>query len=161
MVASKHAGRATRLRPLQSTAASPSASPTGSPLASLRLIQGSLSGRGASHRRPWLNGLHRTADGTLAGLGLCMLALSGLTLHWQNQWALSYHKLEAAQVLEHRFQESAAQLERNHLATAGRPGQLVPTSSDKLIFVASPPSRSAAGDDPLASLNWRKAAAGY
>lgn len=129
--------------------------------ASLRLIQGSLSGRRASHRRPWLNSLHRTADGTLAGLGLCMLALSGLTLHWQNQWAMSFQKLEAAQVLEHRFQESAAQLERHHLTAAGRPGQLVPASSDKLIFVPSPPRRSPAAITPLPSLNWQETSAGY
>jgi hypothetical protein len=106
-------------------------------------------------------GMHRAADGTLAGLGLCMLALSGLTLHWQNQWGKSFHTLEAAQVLEHRMQESAAQLERHHLGPAGKPGQLVPTSSDRLVFVPPPPPRPQESSMlPMASLSW-SAAAGY
>jgi hypothetical protein len=107
-------------------------------------------------------GLHRAADGTLAGLGLSMLALSGLTLHWQNEWGQSFKALESSQVLEHRLQESAAQLERHHLKPAGKPGQLVPTSSDRLIFMpppAAPPQASAAL--PLASLSWDPAASGY
>lgn len=106
--------------------------------------------------------LHRAADGTLAGLGFCMLALSGLTLHWQNQWGQSFQALEAAQVLEHRMQESAAQLERHHLGPAGKPGQLVPTSSDRLIFLAPPPPRPQKSEGlPFASLSWGSAAAGY
>jgi hypothetical protein len=106
-------------------------------------------------------GLHRATDGTLAGLGLCMLALSGLTLHWQNEWGQSFQALESAQVLEHRLQESAAQLERHHLSRAGQPGQLVPTSSDRLIFMPPPgPSQSSSGL-PLASLDWKPAAIGY
>ncbi|MCP9928134.1 hypothetical protein KBY90_09620 [Cyanobium sp. CH-040] len=130
--------------------------------APLQVINGSLSGRAGSHRRPWLQSLHRTADGTLAGLGLCMLALSGLTLHWQNEWAMSFRKLEAAQVLEHRLQEASAQLERHHLGVVGQPGQLVPTSSDKLIFVAPPPRRSGPARAALVpALRWREAAAGY
>ena len=91
-----------------------------------------------------------------------MLALSGLTLHWQNQWGRSFQTLEAAQILEHRLQESAAQLERHHLGAAGKPGQLVPTSSDRLIFLAPPQRRprKTAGL-PFASLSWGSAAAGY
>ncbi|MCP9887741.1 hypothetical protein KBY96_07325 [Cyanobium sp. ATX 6A2] len=129
---------------------------------SLQLIHGSLSGRAAGRRAPWLMGLHRAADGTLAGLGLSMLALSGLTLHWQNEWGQSFKALESSQVLEHRLQESAAQLERHHLKPAGKPGQLVPTSSDRLIFMPPPPAPpQASAALPLASLSWDPAASGY
>lgn len=104
----------------------------------LALIQGSLSSRQAARRSPLLAGLHRAADGTLAGLGLCMLALSGLTLHWQNHWGHSFQRLESAQVLEHRLQESAALLEQHYLSAVRKPGWLVPTSSEKLIYLPRP-----------------------
>ena len=106
----------------------------------LALIQGSLSSRQAARRSPLLAGLHKAADGTLAGLGLCMLALSGLTLHWQNHWGHSFQRLESAQVLEHRLQESAALLEQHYLSAVRRPGWLVPTSSEKLIYLPLPES---------------------
>ncbi|MEO1001492.1 MAG: hypothetical protein AAFX65_00095 [Cyanobacteria bacterium J06638_7] len=128
----------------------------------LQLIQGSLSGRAAARRAPWLLSLHRAADGTLAGLGICMLALGGLTLHWQNQWGQSFRTLEAAQVLEHRMQESAAKLERHHLGPAGKPGQLVPTSSDRLIYVPPPPAKARQSSGlPARSVSWNAVAAGY
>ncbi len=104
----------------------------------LALIQGSLSGRSVSRNSPLLAVLHRATDGTLAGLGLCLLALGGLTLHWQNRWGESYQQLESAQVLEHRLQESSAQLEQHYLAAVRRPGWLVPTSSEKLIYLPTP-----------------------
>jgi hypothetical protein len=115
----------------------------------LALIQGSLSGRQAARRSPLLAGLHKAADGTLAGIGLCMLALSGLTLHWQNHWGNSFQQLESAQVLEHRLQESAALLEQHYLSAVRKPGWLVPTSSEKLIYLPSPgpsPAKSRGGD---------------
>jgi len=97
--------------------------------------------------------LHRATDGTLAGLGLCMLALSGLTLHWQNHWGASYQQLEASQVLEHRLQESAALLEQHHLGALKKPGLLVPTSSEKLIYLPAPKTAPAAmGVDLLGGL---------
>jgi hypothetical protein len=105
--------------------------------------------------------LHRTADGTLAGLVVCLLGLAGLTLYWQNQWGRSFEKLEAAQVLEHRMQESAALLERHHLRSAGKPGALQPTSSDRLIFVPPPQPRASKQASAFASLRWNDAAAGY
>lgn len=111
----------------------------------LALIQGSLSSRRAARRSPLLAGLHRVADGTLAGIGLCMLALSGLTLHWQNHWGQSFHKLESAQVLEHRLQESAALLEQHYLSAVRKPGWLVPTSSEKLIHLPAPPAPERGG----------------
>ncbi len=116
----------------------------------LALIQGSLSSSRAARRSPVLAGLHRAADGTLAGIGLCMLALSGLTLHWQNHWGQSFNKLESAQVLEHRLQESAALLEQHYLSAVRKPGWLVPTSSEKLIYLPTPPaSRPSDGTGPL------------
>ncbi len=128
----------------------------------LELIQGSLSSRQAARRSPLLAGFHRAADGTLAGLGLCMLALSGLTLHWQNHWGQSFQQLESAQVLEHRLQESAAVLEQHHLGAVRKPGWLVPTSSEQLIYLPKPPAAAQAADPPFAvNLTLGQVPAGY
>ena len=124
------------------------ATPLGQGKRALQLLQGSLSGRKVERRSPLLAGFHRAADGTLAGLGLCMLTLSGLTLHWQTQWGRSYEQLEASQSLGQRMQESAAVLEQHHLGAVKRPGQLVPTNSENLIYLQSvqksPQSQAAA-----------------
>lgn len=129
----------------------------------LSLIEGSLSARKVVRQAPWLAGLHRLTDGALVGLGVSMLGLSALTLHWQNQWGSSYRALEATQVLEHRLQESAALLEQHHLGAVRKPGWLVPTSSDQLVHLPPPSPRSQQG--PLAAvtqgLQWRLVAAGY
>jgi hypothetical protein len=128
----------------------------------LQLIQGSLSGRKLDRRAPWITNLHRATDGTLAGLGVCMLALSALTLHWQNQWGVSYQQMEAAQVLEHKLQESSALLEQHHLGAVKRPGWLVPTSSEKLIYLPSPrPAATASGLPLLGSIQLRQIRSGY
>jgi hypothetical protein len=128
----------------------------------LQLINGSLSGRAVERRAPWIAGLHRAADGTLAGLGICMLALSALTLHWQNQWGRSFHALEASQVLEHRMQESAALLEQHHLQAVRKPGWVVPTSSEKLIHLSAPQPRPVEQAGVLLdSLRIRQIQAGY
>lgn len=105
---------------------------------SLRLIQGSLSGQRVERQSPLLAGLHRISTGALAGLGLSLVGLSALTLHWQNQWAKNYAQLEAVKVLEHRLNESAAVLEQHHIKAMRRPGQLVPTSSENLIHLPEP-----------------------
>jgi hypothetical protein len=115
----------------------------------LELIQGSLSADRVARKSPWLAGIHRVADGALAGLGLTMLGVTALSLHWQGQWTHGYQQLEAAQVLEHRLQESAAVLEQHHLLVAHRPGQLVPTSSEKLIYLNAPSPRPSR---PIANL---------
>ena len=144
--------------------ASPLKQPASKPLARpLSLIEGSFSARKVVRQAPWLAGLHRVADGALVGLGVSMLALSALTLHWQNQWGRSYRDLETTQVLEHRLQESSAVLEQHHLGAVRRPGQLVPTSSSQLVHVA-PPSAADAG--VLATiggqgLHWGLIASGY
>jgi hypothetical protein len=130
--------------------------------APLQLIQGSLSGQKVARRAPWLAGLHRVADGALVGLGLCMLGLSGLTLHWQNHWGQSYQALEAAQVLEHRLQESAALLEQHHLSAVGKPGRLVPTASHQLIHLPMAKGQPPHPAEPLlSSLEIRRIPAGY
>jgi hypothetical protein len=72
------------------------------------------------------------------GLGLSLVGLSALTLHWQNQWSKNFAELEATKVLEHRLHESAAVLEQHHIQTMGRPGQLVPTSSENLVHLPAP-----------------------
>jgi hypothetical protein len=126
------------------------------------MIQGSLSARRVERKAPVLAGLHRIATGALAGLGLSMLGLSALTIHWQNQWAHSYAMLEAAKSLEHRFQESAAVLEQHHLGLVRRPGQLVPTSSERLIHIPEPDARAAApGTTLLSSLRSGPIPPGY
>jgi hypothetical protein len=61
-------------------------------------LQGSLSPQRIERRAPWLATLHRAADGTLAGLGISMLTLSALTLHWQNQWGQEYKQLKSAEL---------------------------------------------------------------
>ena len=105
---------------------------------SLELIQGSLSARTVDRRAPWLTNLHRLADGSLLGLGVAVLGLSGLTLHWQGQWTNNFQKLEADQRLEHRLLESAAVLEQHHLTQTRKPSLLEPTSSEKLVYVDPP-----------------------
>ncbi|WP_259701300.1 MULTISPECIES: hypothetical protein [Synechococcales] len=111
-----------------------------------------MSARKVARQAPVLAGLHRMADGLLLALGGTMVGLAALTLHWQSAWTESYQRLEAAQLLEHRFQESSAVLEHHHLAMAKRPGQLVPTNIQKLIYLPSPDSgvaqQSPAQPDP-------------
>ncbi|MCP9861684.1 hypothetical protein KBY77_00895 [Synechococcus sp. Cruz-7E5] len=109
---------------------------------SLELIQGSFSARRVVRQAPWLAGLHRASDGLLVALGLSMVGLTVLTLHWQGQWTSSFERLESTQVLEHRLQESTAVLEQHHLAMARRPGLLVPTSLQRLIHLPSPSARA-------------------
>ena len=129
----------------------------------LQLIQGSLSARRIDRQSPWLASLHRISDGSLAGLGLAVVGLSALTLHWQGQWTQNFQKLEAAQRLEHRLQESAALLEQHHLAMTRKPTLLQPTSSEKLIYV-NPPARVesvVSFSGLLAQVNPRRISAGY
>lgn len=129
---------------------------------SLSVIQGSLSARRVVRQAPWLAGLHRLADGALLGLGVSMLGLSALTLHWQNQWGSHYRGLEATQILERRLQESSAVLEQHHLGAVRRPGWLVPTSSAQLVHL--PPPASTPQTDhgfELARLRWGLIASGY
>lgn len=113
-------------------------------------------------RAPWLANLHRIGDGVLAGLGLAVVGLSALTLHWQGQWTHRFEELEAAQRLEHRLQESAAVLEQHHLAMAGRPKLLEPTSSEKLLYVSPPRLQQSGGlGHLLGQVNTRRILAGY
>lgn len=128
----------------------------------LRMIRGSLSARRVERQAPLLAGMHRIATGALAGLGLSMLGLSALTLHWQNQWARSYTQLEASKTLEHRMQESSALLEQHHLGAVRTPGQLVPTSSEKLIHLPQPEATPHPAAPPLfAGLRLRQIPSGY
>ena len=118
----------------------------------LKLIQGSMSARKVERQSPWLAGLHRVATGALVGLGLSMLGLSALSVYWQNEWAHSFAKLEAAKMLEHRTQESSAVLEKHHLGAVRRPGHLVPTSSERLIHLTQPKIAATSTSTPLLSL---------
>lgn len=130
---------------------------------SLAVIQGSLSASRVERRSPLLASLHRVSTGLLTGLGVSLLGLSGLTLHWQNQWAHNYRELQAAKMLEHRLQESAAMLEQHHLGSVVRPGQLVPTSSEKLIHLPPPQAGTLSPSQPalLSAIQLRRMPAGY
>ena len=137
---------------------------TSSKAKALKLIQGSMSARSIERRSPWLAGLHRVSTGALIGMGLSMVGLSGLTLHWQHQWAISYGQLEATKGLEHRLQESSALLEQHHLSSVKEPKRLVPTSSEKLIHMPEPNPVKPAVPTPLnmlASLQASWIPAGY
>jgi hypothetical protein len=116
---------------------------------SLQLIHGSLSGRKVERQSPLLASLHRISTGALVGLGVSLVGLSALALHWQNQWAKNYAQLEASKVLEHRLHESASVLEQHHIGAMRRPGQLLPTSSENLIHLPEPVQVSAKHSHPL------------
>jgi 2-dehydro-3-deoxyphosphogluconate aldolase/(4S)-4-hydroxy-2-oxoglutarate aldolase len=81
------------------------------PRRSLQLVQGSLSARRVERQSPLLAGLHRVSTGVLAGLGLSVVGLSTLSLHWQNVFSGNYAQLQASRNLEQKLQESAALLE--------------------------------------------------
>lgn len=129
---------------------------------SLQLVQGSLSAGRVERQSPLLAGLHRVSTGILAGLGVSMLSLGALSLHWQNVFAGNYAQLQASRTLEQKLQESAALLEQHHLGAVRRPGQLVPTSSEKLIHLERPPlSASPSPLSILATLPQQRIPAGY
>lgn len=115
----------------------------------LQLVQGSLSAGRVERQSPLLAGMHRASNGFLAGLGFCLLGLSGLSLHWQSVFAGNYAQLQASRTLEQKLQESAAILEQHHLGAVRRPGQLVPTSSEKLIHLDRPSLGSASAAQSL------------
>jgi len=111
--------------------------PRGRPRA-LSLIQGSLAGSRVDRQAPWLAGLHRLVDGSLIGLGVSVLTLAGLTLHWQYRWSHSFETLETAKVLEHRLKEATATLERAYLGPSSRPTSMVATSTANLLYLPRP-----------------------
>lgn len=128
----------------------------------LELLQGSLSARRVERQSPLLAGLHRVSSGLLAGLGLSVVGLSALSLHWQTVWARNYTQLQTSRVLEQKLQESAALLEQHHLGAVRRPGQLVPTNSNQLLHLERPsPSATAQPRSLLASLPFHRIPAGY
>jgi hypothetical protein len=131
------------------------------PRRSLQLVQGSLSARRVERQSPLLASLHRISTGVLAGLGLTVVGLSGLALHWQNVFAANYAQLQASRNLEQKLQESAALLEQHHLAAVRRPGQLVPTSSEQLIHIQRPAAAPATALSLLTRLPQQRIPAGY
>ena len=125
------------------------------------ILRESLTARPVQRQSPLLADLHRVTSGALLGLGLSTLALGGLTVYWQNQWASSFQRLEASKSLEHRLQQSAAVLEQHHLGVAGRPGLLVPTRSEQLIHLAAPGDYAVLRPGLLARLRMGPVPAGY
>jgi len=91
-----------------------------------------------ARQSPLLAGLHRVADGSLCGVVLAVVALSGLTLHWQHRWTMAFQQLEDTRNLSHRLTESTAMLERNLLEKASRPGAVVPTQVSNLVYLDRP-----------------------
>lgn len=102
------------------------------------LIQGSMSAQKVARQSPLLAGLHRVADGSLCGVVLAVVALSGLTLHWQHRWTVAFQQLEDTRNLSHRLTESTAMLERHLLEKASRPGVVVPTQVSNLVYLERP-----------------------
>lgn len=132
------------------------------PSRALELLQGSLSARRVERQSPLLAGLHRVSSGLLAGLGVSVVGLSGLSLHWQTVWARNYTQLQSSRVLEQKLQESAALLEQHHLGAVRRPGLLVPTNSNQLLHLERPsPGPMAQPRSLLASLPFHRIPAGY
>jgi len=125
------------------------------------ILRESLTARPVERQSPLLAGLHRVTSGALLGMGLSTMALGGLTVYWQNQWASSFQRLEASKSLEHRLQQSAAVLEQHHLGVAGRPGLLVPTSSEQLIHMSLPQDSAVLRPGLLTSLRMGPVPAGY
>lgn len=125
------------------------------------ILRESLTARPVERQSPLLADLHRVTSGALLGLGLSTLALGGLTVYWQNQWAVSFQRLEASKSLEHRLQQSAAVLEQHHLGVAGRPGLLVPTRSEQLIHLTAPGDSAVLRPGLLARLRMGPVPAGY
>lgn len=129
---------------------------------SLRVLKGSLSARRVERQSPLLAGLHRVSTGVLAGLGVAMVGLSTLSLHWQSVWSSNYADLQASRTLQQKLQESSALLEQHHLGAVRKPGLLVPTSSRQLIHLVPPRAGTAAGPlSLLASLPFQRIPAGY
>lgn len=104
----------------------------------LELIQGSLSAKRVARRSPLLAGLHRAADGSLIGVFTAVLALSGLTLHWQYRWTVAFERLEDTRGVGHRLTESTAMLERYLLDRTRAPKSMVPTTASKLLYMERP-----------------------
>ncbi len=104
----------------------------------LELIQGSLSAKRVARRSPLLAGLHRVADGSLIGVFTAVLALSGLTLHWQYRWTVAFQRLEDTRAVGHRLTESTAMLERYLLDRTHTPKSMVPTTASKLLYMDRP-----------------------
>jgi len=78
------------------------------------------------------------ADGSLCGVVFAVVALSGLTLHWQHRWTVAFQQLEDTRKLSHRLTESTAMLERHLLEKASRPGAVVPTQVSNLLYLDRP-----------------------
>lgn len=105
------------------------------------LIQGSMSAQKVARQSPLLAGLHRVADGSLCGVVLAVVALSGLTLHWQHRWTVAFQQLENTRSLSHRLTESTANLERHLLQKASSPGAMVPTKVANLVYLDRPEAK--------------------
>ncbi|MGC6482166.1 MAG: hypothetical protein ACON4T_01150 [Synechococcus sp.] len=116
------------------------------------LIQGSMSGQKVARQSPLLAGLHRVADGSLCGVVLAVVALAGLTLHWQHRWTVAFRQLEDTRTLSLRLTESTVTLERHFLETANRPGTLVPTKASNLVYLQPPQADATASDVDVLSM---------
>lgn len=100
-----------------------------------------MSAQKVARQSPLLAGLHRVADGSLCGVVLAVVALSGLTLHWQHRWTMAFQQLENTRSLSHRLTESTANLERHLLQKASSPGAMVPTKVANLVYLDRPEAK--------------------
>ena len=97
-----------------------------------------MSAQKVARQSPLLAGLHRVADGSLCGVVLAVVALSGMTLHWQHRWTVAFRQLEGTRTLSHRLTESTAMLERHLLEKTNLPSTMVPTKVSNLVYLDRP-----------------------
>lgn len=115
-----------------------------------------MSAQKVARQSPLLAGLHRVADGSLCGVVLAVVALSGLTLHWQHRWTVAFRQLEGTRTLSHRLTESTAMLERHLLEKTNLPSTMVPTKVSNLVYLERPETNSDApkGDHLAMIQSW-------
>ena len=115
-----------------------------------------MSAQKVARQSPLLAGLHRVADGSLCGVVLAVVALSGLTLHWQHRWTVAFRQLEGTRTLSHRLTESTAMLERHLLEKTNLPSTMVPTKVSNLVYLDRPEANADApkGDHLAMIQSW-------
>ena len=74
----------------------------------------------------------------MLGVLAAVAVLSGLTLHWQHRWTLSFNRLESTRSLAHRLTESTAVMEQHLLRRTTRPSRMVPTKVANLVYLDRP-----------------------
>ena len=86
-------------------------------------------------KHPILAGFHRSLDGAILGVILCVSLMSALALHSQYLWTLSFSRLEKTRDLNKKLEESITNLELYFLETTNLSKTLVPTKATDLLYL--------------------------